>query len=167
MRRFAEDGYDDVGLRDIGADVGVDPALIVRYFGSKEGLFRAAIEHCHEGSDLLDGDRDSFGRRIAHEIVHATKSPEKMWMLKMILRSMSSARAMEVVRQSSMERFMTPFAEWIGAPRAMVRARLAACVMMGMSVGKEITGGLDMDADDKAYLEAQLARMLQDIVDGA
>src|SRR5437868_7385898 len=37
--RFARDGYEATNLRDIAADVGVNVALISRYFGSKEGLF--------------------------------------------------------------------------------------------------------------------------------
>ena len=33
--RFCSDSYDDVGMRDVARDVGVDAALISRYFGSK------------------------------------------------------------------------------------------------------------------------------------
>ena len=36
--RFAAESYDDVGMRDIARDVGVDAALISRYFGSKDDL---------------------------------------------------------------------------------------------------------------------------------
>src|SRR6185312_9822540 len=41
--RFARDGYEATNLRDIAADAGVNVALIPRYFGSKEGLFQAAV----------------------------------------------------------------------------------------------------------------------------
>ncbi|GHO90765.1 TetR family transcriptional regulator [Reticulibacter mediterranei] len=41
--RFARDGFDATNLRDIAADVGVNVALIPRYFGSKEGLFQAVV----------------------------------------------------------------------------------------------------------------------------
>jgi AcrR family transcriptional regulator len=40
---FDEVGYDRATTREIGARAGVDPALIARYFDSKEGLFIAAI----------------------------------------------------------------------------------------------------------------------------
>lgn len=36
--RFARDGYEATNLRDIASDVGVNVALIPRYFRSKEGL---------------------------------------------------------------------------------------------------------------------------------
>ena len=32
-RRFAREGYDQTGLREVAADAGVDAALISRYFG--------------------------------------------------------------------------------------------------------------------------------------
>jgi len=40
---FRERGYDRATTRAIGERAGVDPALIARYFDSKEGLFMAAI----------------------------------------------------------------------------------------------------------------------------
>lgn len=41
--RFLADGYQDVTLRAVAADAGVDVALISYYFGSKQGLFGAAM----------------------------------------------------------------------------------------------------------------------------
>ncbi|MFE6921785.1 TetR family transcriptional regulator [Nocardia sp. NPDC057663] len=43
-RRFGSDGYERTTLRAVAADVGIDPALVVRYFGSKQDLFAAAAE---------------------------------------------------------------------------------------------------------------------------
>jgi AcrR family transcriptional regulator len=42
QRRFAHEGYDAVSVRDVAGDVGVDAALVFRYFGSKAGLLREA-----------------------------------------------------------------------------------------------------------------------------
>ncbi|MBM7789263.1 TetR/AcrR family transcriptional regulator [Tenggerimyces flavus] len=40
---FASDGYDATTVRKLAAAVGVDPALVHHYFGSKEELFRSAV----------------------------------------------------------------------------------------------------------------------------
>ncbi|MCC2628726.1 MAG: transcriptional regulator, partial [Thermomicrobiales bacterium] len=40
---FMHDGYEQVGVREIAARAGVDPSLVNRYFGSKEGLFSEAV----------------------------------------------------------------------------------------------------------------------------
>src|SRR5919198_6215527 len=42
-RRFADAGYEATSLRSIASDAGVDPAVVVHFFGSKEGLFQAAV----------------------------------------------------------------------------------------------------------------------------
>jgi AcrR family transcriptional regulator len=46
---FDERGYDAATVREIGERAGVDPALIARYFGGKEGLFLETLERdaCH------------------------------------------------------------------------------------------------------------------------
>ena len=41
--RFSGHGYDRVRMRDIAADAGVDVALVTYHFGSKDGLFAAAL----------------------------------------------------------------------------------------------------------------------------
>ncbi|MFD7294402.1 TetR family transcriptional regulator [Streptomyces sp. NPDC059897] len=42
-RLFAAHGYQGVGIRAIAADAGVTPGLVMSYFGSKDGLFRAVV----------------------------------------------------------------------------------------------------------------------------
>ncbi|MCP9275105.1 TetR/AcrR family transcriptional regulator [Mycolicibacterium arenosum] len=50
--RFGADGYERTTLRAVAADVGVDPALVIRYFGSKQDLFAAAAEFTLDLPDL-------------------------------------------------------------------------------------------------------------------
>jgi AcrR family transcriptional regulator len=51
-RRFAADGYERTTLRAVASDVGVDAALVIRYFGSKQDLFAAAVDFAIELPDL-------------------------------------------------------------------------------------------------------------------
>ncbi len=51
---FDEVGYDRATTREIGERAGVDPALIARYFDSKEGLFIAAISAVSAEDEDLD-----------------------------------------------------------------------------------------------------------------
>ena len=59
-RRFAADGYEPTTLRAIAADVGVDAALVSRYFGSKQDLFATVTEFRIELPDLSDADLDDI-----------------------------------------------------------------------------------------------------------
>jgi AcrR family transcriptional regulator len=57
-RRFATEGFERTTLRAIAADVGVDAALVIRYFGSKQDLFGAAADFAIELPDLSSVDPD-------------------------------------------------------------------------------------------------------------
>jgi AcrR family transcriptional regulator len=59
-RRFATDGYEPTTLRAIAADVGVDAALVTRYFGSKQDLFATATEFRIELPDLTGAAPDEI-----------------------------------------------------------------------------------------------------------
>ena len=163
--RFARESYDDVGMRDVAGDVGVDAALVSRYFGSKEELFVSVLDSCENGADLMSGDRHDFGRRIAHEAIFEAKSESKLRGLLILLRSIGSTKAMELVQRTGNERFFGPFTEWVGGPDAAVRARLASGFIMGMTVSREITGGYDLTPAECDLMRDRMASILQDIID--
>ena len=164
--RSARESYDDVGMRDIAGDVGVDAALVSRYFGSKEDLFVAVLDSCENGADLMSGERATFGRRVAHEAIFEAKSESKLKGLLILLRSVGSTKAMELVQRTGNERFLSPFTDWVGGPDAAVRARLASGFIMGMAVSREITGGFGLTPEQCEAMETRMATILQDMIDG-
>ena len=164
--RFAADSYDDVGMRDIARDVGVDAALISRYFGSKDELFLAALDSCGDGSQLMQGDKADFGRRVSHEIVYEPKKAEKLKAMSIMLRSIGSARAAEMVQNTCAARFFGPLEEWIGGKDAVVRARVLAGLLMGRSVSRELGGGqFDLSPDEAERMRQRLEAILQSLID--
>ena len=165
--RFARESYDDVGMRDIAGDVGVDAALVSRYFGSKEELFVTVLDHCGEGPDLMDGDRATFGDRVAREAIFGSSDDDdgKLAHLLVLLRSIGSSKATELVQRSCNECFFDPFESWIGGPDAAIRARLAAAFIMGMTVSRELTGTGSLSAEQGAQMHARMASILQSIID--
>ncbi len=172
--RFCAESYDDVGMRDVARDVGVDAALISRYFGSKEDLFVAVMDSCKNGRDLMEGSREDFGERLAREIVYGDMTPceyedggAKMRGLLILLRSIGSTKAMDVVQRTSNTRFFEPLTQWIGGEDAPVRARMAAGLIMGMAIGRELSDGYSsLDEAQKASLAQRMARALQGLIDG-
>src|SRR6201991_1769588 len=59
-RRFATEGFDRTTLRAIANDVGVDAALVIRYFGSKQDLFATATEFTIKLPDLSGAAPDDI-----------------------------------------------------------------------------------------------------------
>nr|WP_316629488.1 TetR family transcriptional regulator [uncultured Brevundimonas sp.] len=125
-------------MRDIARDVGVDAALISRYFGSKDDLFLAALDSCTDGSTLMSGEKSEFGARVANEIVFEPNKAEKLKGMSIMLRSIGSAKAAEMVQTTCSQRFFGPLDDWLSGPDATVRARLLAGFIMGMSVSREL-----------------------------
>jgi AcrR family transcriptional regulator len=92
---FRERGYDAVTVREIGERAGVDAALIARYFGGKQGLYLAALEHDARPSlpadpaaalaAMLDRSETSGHGPIPHAMVSATLSDEMRAQIRTIL----------------------------------------------------------------------------------
>ncbi len=62
--RFASDGYDRTTVRAIAADAGVDPAMVIRHFGSKSDLFAASVRLGFVDIDLTGIPADQVGREL-------------------------------------------------------------------------------------------------------
>jgi AcrR family transcriptional regulator len=59
--RFAAEGYERTTVRAVAADAGIDASMVMRYYGSKEGLFAAAADIDLRLPDLQDIERDHLG----------------------------------------------------------------------------------------------------------
>src|SRR5690606_2078777 len=91
----------------------------------------------------------------------------KMRGLLILLRSIGSTKAMDVVQRTSNSRFFEPLTQWIGGEDAPVRARMAAGLIMGMAIGRELSDGYSsLDEAQKASLAQRMARALQGLIDG-
>ena len=164
--RFSRESYDDVGMRDIAGDIGVDAALISRYFGSKEDLFIAVLNSSGDKSWITEVERSEFGNRMAQEAIYKEKDQGKLEHMLILLRSIGSTKAAELVQRNSQQCFFSPFETWLGGDDAPIRARLAAGFMMGMSIGGELSAD-DLTDEQCAELHRRMARILQDIIDGS
>ena len=70
-RRFATSGYDAASLRGIASDAKVDPALLIHYFGTKEGLFTAATG--------LPTDPTKANQTITSTVTTSNATATKTW----------------------------------------------------------------------------------------
>ena len=79
-RRFLADGYQAVTLRSVAAEAGVDAALISYYFGSKKGLFGAAMALSANPPEVLlgalAGDPHHLPERVLSALLNAWDDPE-------------------------------------------------------------------------------------------
>jgi AcrR family transcriptional regulator len=129
--RFAASGYERATIRAIAADAGIDPSMVMRYFGSKEGLFAAAARFDLELPDLSHTDTDGVGRRL---VAHFVERWERDEALVVLLRS-AATNAEAAQRMSAI--FTTqllPVVAGLDAAEAGRRAGLIATQMLGLAL---------------------------------
>jgi AcrR family transcriptional regulator len=76
---LAELGYEHTTFRRVADLAGVDPALVVHFYGSKEGLFRQVMVLPANVADVLEqlaeGPRETLGRRLAELVMAGAEDP--------------------------------------------------------------------------------------------
>ncbi|MFG3504832.1 TetR family transcriptional regulator [Streptomyces sp. NPDC047821] len=135
--RFASDGYERATIRAIARDAGIDPSMVMRYYGNKEGLFVAASE--------IDLRLPEFGAAPAKHIGAALVSHfldrwEQDDVLTGVLR-------VGVTMEAGAERMRAVFTEQLGPVVAAVcpdpaeaprRAALAASQFLGLALARYV-----------------------------
>ena len=159
---FTAKGYDGAATREIADLAQVNVALISRYFGSKQGLFAAAIPPMLTLGALLDGDMARFGTRVAASAAHKVllQGFDPMMAL---LRAASSPDAVPSLRSALMAQVQTPLAARLQGDPAKERAALIGALIFGFDLVTRILG-LTTTAD-LAALEQALADSIQRLVD--
>ncbi|MFC6510582.1 TetR family transcriptional regulator [Promicromonospora citrea] len=129
--RFASDGYERATVRSIAHDAAIDPSMVMRYFGSKEGLFAAVVDVELDFPDLAGTDPGSVGVVLVR---HFLDLWERDGVLRTLLRvgmtnSAGADRLRDVFRSQ-----LVPAARSFGHPDAERRAALVASQVLGMAV---------------------------------
>ncbi|WAL95543.1 TetR family transcriptional regulator [Streptomyces sp. Je 1-369] len=67
--RFAADGYERATIRAIAKDARIDPSMVMRYYGNKEGLFAAATSVDLRLPDVGRVPREEVGRVLVRHFL--------------------------------------------------------------------------------------------------
>ena len=120
---FSSTGYRATSLRAIAKEVGVDPALLIRYFGSKEELFLEALAISDFCEKALTGSLDGMGYRIVLELISGDIKNKMSSYVSLVQASDSETirtRLQDVVRT----RFVEKLAQRLPGQDAELRAHL-------------------------------------------
>jgi AcrR family transcriptional regulator len=168
-RRFLAESYENVGLRDIAGDAGVDVALVGRYFGSKEALFREVLRSVRGewlDASVAPADLPAWLAALATQ-EHRPGDREDVERLLVILRSASSPNAAPIVRDSFRENVLEPVARLLSGPDPETRASMALSILMGTAVLRTVMGVEPLCGCDPETVRARLTRLLAAALDPA
>jgi AcrR family transcriptional regulator len=143
-RQFAEVGYDRATMRSIATAAGVDPALIVHFYGSKEALFREVValppQMATAFVTIADGPREAVGRRLAETVVALLDNPDLRTVVLGRLRSAAShPEAAELVRDM-VSRDLSILTGALTDDRPDLRAVLVGTQLVGLAFARHIVG---------------------------
>lgn len=144
-RQFGERGYRDVTLRGVAQGAGVDPKLVLHYFGSKQGLFRECVQLPVPPELILgrvfSAPREEMPDRAADLILSVLDDPRVRESFLANLRAAASEpEAAAVIRERLTTLLLLPIAERLGGDRPALRASMTATQLVGLAMARHVIG---------------------------
>src|SRR5882757_393210 len=156
---FVEEGYAGATIRGVARAAGVDQALVLHYFESKDGLFAAALRTNPPLRALAEvagqGDVHDLGERLVRRYLELWEDP------------VTSTRLLAIFRAASMSASASAMvAEGIGSENAKVRATLAGSHLFGTSAARYVLRVEPLASLDGDTLVAIMGPVIQHYLTG-
>ncbi|HEY2697218.1 MAG TPA: TetR family transcriptional regulator [Pseudonocardiaceae bacterium] len=132
--RFAADGFQKATIRAIAADADIDPSMVMRYYGNKDGLFDAAVDVDLGLADIADIEPGRLGETLMrHALTVWERSPTSEILLTLMRSSITDDRAIAKFQEIFARQIM-PAVLSVGDPDdAPRRAGLLASQVLGVA----------------------------------
>jgi AcrR family transcriptional regulator len=133
--QFAELGYERTTVREIAARAGIDAAMVIRYFGSKEALFARASEFDLRLPDLSVMPPGRRGAALVGHFLDIWEGEAGNGGLTVLMRAAATnAEAAERVRAIFAGQVMPALARGPDRANAARRAGLVATQLLGLAM---------------------------------
>jgi AcrR family transcriptional regulator len=140
--QFSELGYDRTTIRGVAREAGVDAALVIRFYGSKDALFREVMALPPAAAEALeriaDGPRETVGRRLAELIVGLLENPETRAIVLGRIRAASSHPEAAALVRETVARDLRRLTDAVSDDVPDVRAVLAGTHVVGLALARYI-----------------------------
>jgi len=153
----------------VAAGAGVDPALVVHFFGGKEELFAATLELPYppeEIHDMLAGDPAELGRRVATLYLKKLFREKAATVGSLLRSSVTNPRAALMLRRTLEATARAIFPRLVPGAEAELRGELVASHMMGLFLARRILAVEPIASEDEDRLVEMVAPTLQRYLTG-
>jgi hypothetical protein len=155
---FGRNGFASTSVREIARHAGVDPALVIRHFGSKEELFLMTLPVTGYFDEVFDGPMGSLGERMTAFVMNKADEP----MLK-VYTTLVRASDSPAVRQRLYDVMDLAFVErlkgLLPGPDPALRARLLAAQVGGLLSSLSLSDRQFREHDHSAIIRIYGAAM--------
>lgn len=159
---FAKQGYQATTVREVAERARIDPAMVIRYFGSKDRLFAEAASVELELPAPAAIDPSDMGRAMVEHFLEIWEGAGSKQGMAVLLRSAASnSYAAAKMREAFLGQVM-PFIMAIGEPAtAPRRAGLVSSQLLGLAVCRYVLKLPPVVALSRAEIVASLGPTLQ------
>jgi AcrR family transcriptional regulator len=140
---FLERGYQGATMRAIAREAGVDPSLIVHFFGNKIGLFAEAVEWPFDPDEVMprilaDGRRN-IGRNLVALVLRTwDEEGERHPILTLFATATTEPEAAEMLRDFISERLFAPLLDGLDVDHKELRANLLSSQLLGLGFARYV-----------------------------
>ena len=135
--RFAADGFERTTIRAVAADAEIDPSMVMRYYGSKRGLFAAAADFDLALPDLSRVPSDELGAAVVDHFLTRWEGEPTDDSLRVLLASAATNAVAAAQMQEIFRAQLAPVVAAAGphdSATAATRAGLVATQMLGLAL---------------------------------
>jgi AcrR family transcriptional regulator len=164
-RRFGELGYERTTIRGVASEAGVDPALVMQLFGSKEQLFTAAASSGVELDTLTHATVGDLARAAAAHLFADFEDPERAGGAEALLRScLTHPAAGAVLRDQVMAPVQAAVAATIGGEDGALRAAVLNACTLGVTIARYLLQDPALAAAHREDVERVLRPALEAVI---
>jgi AcrR family transcriptional regulator len=159
---FAQQGYESTTVREVAERARIDPAMVMRYFGSKDGLFAEAASVELDLPALAAVDPADAGRAMVEHFLEIWEGAGSKQGMAVLLRSSASNGYAAAKMREAFLRQVMPFITAMGDPdSAPRRAGLVASQLLGLAMCRYVLELPPVVALSRAEIVAALGPTLQ------
>ncbi|MEJ3653154.1 TetR family transcriptional regulator [Actinomycetes bacterium KLBMP 9759] len=163
---FADQGYERTTIRAVAERAGVDAALVMQHFGSKEALFAAVARWGVPMDDLGRASRDDVPHAALRHVLDVFEDESQRSGAEALLRSsLTHTGAGDVMREQVIGEPLARLGDTIGGPDAALRAALLNACTIGLTISRYLLRIPALADADPADLERVLEPALRALVD--
>jgi AcrR family transcriptional regulator len=130
--RFGASGFHATTIRGIAADAGVDPSMVMRYYGSKDKLFAAAADFDLRFPDLTAVERGELGRSLVRHFLERWEGDDALVIL--LRSSATNSEAAQRMGEIFGSQLLPVVAALAPTSEVATRAGLIATQILGMAL---------------------------------
>ena len=130
---FPRQGYAGTSVRDIASRAGVDPALVIRHFGSKEELFIKTMALPDSWTQAMnDGPIEELGEQLVRFLMESRPFKTGGGAYAALVRASDRPEVQRSFQHSIEVSFIEPIVARLDRPDAKARAHLFAAQFTGL-----------------------------------